>query len=131
MDEKQQRRGGSGTRGVSGHWTYRFGTHPLQDWNGSHVTSQAHVRDGVDGNQVVQAVDVRIERRIQVLAECVIDDFRPVFSAQIELHTWEVIASQCFLESSVHINSKPQPGGHHQSPTNWSQFLNHSPESFL
>jgi hypothetical protein len=87
MDEKQQRRGGSGTRGVSGHWTYRFGTHPLQDWNGSHVTSQAHVRDGVDGNQVVQAVVVRIERRIQLLAECVIHVIRPVCSAQIELHS--------------------------------------------
>jgi hypothetical protein len=120
----------SGTSGVSGHWTYRFGTLPLQERNGSHVTSQTYVGDGVDGNQVVQAVAVRIERRIQRLAECVIDDFRPVCSAQIELHTWEVIASQCFLESTVHMNSKPQPT-HHQSPTNWSQFLTNSPESFL
>jgi hypothetical protein len=34
------------------------------------------------------------------------------------------------LESTVHMNSKPQPG-HHQSATNWSQLLSNSPESFL
>ncbi len=113
-----------------GHWTYRFGTRPLQERNGSHVTSQAHVGDGVGGNQEVHGVGVRIERRIQLLAECLIDDIRPVCSAQIELHTWEVIVSQLLLESTVHMNSKPQPG-HHQSATNWSQLLSNSPESFL
>ncbi len=51
---------------------YRLSSFSLQEGNSTNVASQANVRNGVDGNEIVQAVDIRVEGRVQLLSECIV-----------------------------------------------------------
>lgn len=68
------------TRNELWHWltAYRLGSHTLEEGDGPHVSGQPYIRNGIDGDQVVQAVGVRVEGGAQLFAERLVDGVRPV-----------------------------------------------------
>ena len=95
------------TRNELWHWltAYRLGSHTLEEGDGPHVSGQAYIRNGIDGDQVVQAVGVRVEGGAQLFAERLVDGVRPVRRAQIQLGPSERILTQLGLDCSAHTSA--------------------------
>lgn len=78
--------------------THRFCTHSFEKGVSADVSGQADIRDGVCGDEEVDAVGVWVERRIQLFAERLVHGLRPCCLAHIKLHTGKCILSQDLLD---------------------------------